>query len=135
MDQTTISWTFQSIFFLSFGNQRAMSPIEKILILWFCWAQNIVFHCLIFVRFATSWRVSSMCSNSTMWLIKIWVGKKSRLGRELFVGNVYFLALKGKVHKPIETMCVRWLPWVVCGKHIEPCVHVHPNQCSFHSPT
>jgi hypothetical protein len=54
-----------------------------------------VFHCLVPIHFTTSLQVSSKCSNSTMWLIKIWVGEKSQLGYELLVGNKYFVDIKG----------------------------------------
>jgi hypothetical protein len=45
---------FPMCFFLPFGNQRTMSLVEKILILWFCWVHNVVFHSLLLVQFATS---------------------------------------------------------------------------------
>jgi hypothetical protein len=40
--------------FLPFVNQENMSPIEKGLILWFCWAHNVVFHYFIPIQYASS---------------------------------------------------------------------------------
>ncbi len=93
----TKPWFFElfGVFLSTLGNKRIVSPIEKVLILWFCWTHNVVFHCLVPIHFTTSLQVSSKCSNSTMWLIKIWVGEKSQLGYELLVGNKYFVDIKG----------------------------------------
>jgi hypothetical protein len=44
------------------------------------------------------------------------------------------LASKGKGHKPVEIVCVRWLPSMLYDKHIKSYVGVHPNWCCFHSP-
>jgi hypothetical protein len=35
--------------FLSFGNQKTMSLVQKFLVLWFCWVHNVVFHSLLLV--------------------------------------------------------------------------------------
>jgi hypothetical protein len=124
-----------SVFFSTLWKPNNYAPIEKVLILWFCWTYNIVLHSLLHVQSTASSRVSSKCSNSTMQLIKIHVGEKFRSRCELFMGNMYSLASKGKGHKPVETLCVRWLPWMLRGKHIESCVGAHPNQCGSHSST
>ncbi len=46
---------FLVCFFIPSGNWRTIPPIKKILILWFCWTHNTMFHCLVLVHSITSW--------------------------------------------------------------------------------
>jgi len=65
---------FWVCYFLPFKNQITVSPIEKVLILWFYCAHNTVFHYLVFVRFVAFWQVSSKCSNlgiAIWWVCKL----------------------------------------------------------------
>jgi hypothetical protein len=55
-----------SVFFSTLWKPNNYAPIEKVLILWFCWTYNIVLHSLLHVQSTASSRVSSKCSNSTM---------------------------------------------------------------------
>jgi hypothetical protein len=92
--------------FMPFRNQIIMFPIKKILILWFCWAHDIVFHCLIHVRFVALWWVSPKCSNSTMWLVRTWVRESFDQHVDyLWVINI-LLALKIKSHQLVEMVYV-----------------------------
>jgi hypothetical protein len=117
---------FQCVLFLPFRNQRTMSHVEKVLILWFCQVHDVMFHSFLFFQSTTSWWVSSKCSNFTMQLVRIQEGENFGWDVNCSWATCILLASKGKGHNLVEMVCVWWLPWMLCDKHTKSCV----SKCS-----